>query len=67
MDVITRSQVLTTATGPKGIVNAHLSGVARQVIKPVPHYSPLISDGVMTAVWMPDNMNIYLHDLKIVL
>lgn len=45
-----------------------LSGVARQkVIKPAPHYSPLTSDGVMTAVWMLDNMNIHLYDLKITL
>lgn len=45
-----------------------LSRVTREkVIKPVPHYSPLISDGVTAAVWMPDNMNIYLYDLKIIL
>jgi len=45
-----------------------LSGVARQkVIKSAPHYSPLTSDGVMTAVWMLDNMNIHPYDLKITL
>lgn len=45
-----------------------LSGVSRQkVIKPALHYSPLTSNGVMIAVWMVDNMNIHLHDLKNVL